>query len=113
MTNLEKLQIKEAAGAGRFAEALHLSEALAAKEEEGETKREGKAGKESAGAFGELAWYALFAREFTKALTAAERAHALLSDDLAIETNQAHALMFLGRGNESKKLYLAYKRHFG
>ena len=43
-----------------------------------------------------MAWYALFAREFTKALTVADRAHALLPDDLAIETNRAHALMFLG-----------------
>jgi predicted Zn-dependent protease len=56
-----------------------------------------------------VAWYALFAREFRKALVVADRAHALLPDNLAIETNRAHALMFLGRGKESKALYLAYK----
>ena len=96
MANLEKLPIKEAAGAGRYAEALQLQEAYAVKVEEVETKREGKPGKETAQALNGVAWYALFAREFTKALAVADRAHALLPDDLAIETNRAHALMFLG-----------------
>ena len=67
-----------------------------------ETKREGKPGKETAEALNDVAWYALFAREFTKALTVADRAHALLPDDLAIETNRAHALMFLGREEEAQ-----------
>jgi len=44
-----------------------------------------------------------------KAASAANRAHALLPDDLAIETNRAHALMFLERGKECKALYLAHK----
>ena len=57
----------------------------------------------------EVAWYALFAREYTKALTVSDRAHALLPDDLAIETNRAHALMFLERREEAQALYLAYK----
>jgi hypothetical protein len=39
----------------------------------------------------------------------ADRAHALLSDDLTIDTNRAHALIFVGRGEESKALYLAHK----
>src|SRR5262249_41576714 len=56
-----------------------------------------------------VAWRALFARDFTKALTASDRAHALLPDDLGIETNRAYALMFLGHGEDSKALYLAYK----
>jgi TPR repeat protein len=109
LTHLERLPISEAAGAGRFAEALKLQEALAAKREAVETKREGKPGKETAHSLNEVAWRALFAQEFTKALTVADRAHTLLPDDLMIETNRAHALMFLGRGRESKALYLAYK----
>jgi TPR repeat protein len=109
MARLEKLPISEAAEAGRYAEALHLQEALAEKEEAVETKREGKPGKETAQALGSLAWRALFAREFAKALTAADRAHALLPDNLPIEINRAHALMFLGRGNEAQVLYLAHK----
>jgi hypothetical protein len=49
------------------------------------------------------------AREFTKALTAADRAHAIIPADRSFEINRAHALMFLGRGEESKPLYLAQK----
>jgi TPR repeat protein len=105
---LEELPIKEAAGAGHYAQALQLQEALAAKQEAAETKR--NPGEETARAFKGVAWYALFAREFTKALTASDRAHAaLLANDLGIEANRAHALMFLGHGNESKALYLAHK----
>ena len=105
---LEQLPIR-AADAGRYAEALQLQEALAVKVEEAETKREGNPAKETAQALQGAAWRALFAREFTKALTASDRAHALLPDDLGIETNRAHALMFVERGKESKALYLAHK----
>ncbi len=106
---LETLQISEAAGAGRYAEALQMQESLAAKVEAAETKREGKPGEETAEALNSLAWHALFAREFTKALTASDRSHALLPNDLEIETNRAHALMFLESGEESKALYLAHR----
>jgi TPR repeat protein len=106
---LKRLPISAAAAAGRYAEALHLQEGSAAEVEAEETKREGKPGEETAGVLGEVAWYALFAREFTKALTASDRAHALLPDDLEIEANRAHALMFVGHGHESEALYLAHK----
>jgi TPR repeat protein len=109
MAYLEKLPIKVAAGAGRYAEALQRQEALAAKVEAVETEREGKPGEETAQALNSVAWYALFAREFTKALTVADRARSLFRDDLMIETNRVHAVMFLGRGEESKALYLAHK----
>jgi hypothetical protein len=82
---------------------------LAAKVEAEETKREGKPGEETAQQLNSVAWLALFAREFTKALTVADRAHALLPDDLGIETNRAHALMFVEGGEECKALYLAHK----
>jgi TPR repeat protein len=109
VANLENLLISEAAGAGRYAEALHLQEALTARVEEVETKREGKPGKETAQVLNRLAEYALFAREFAKALTVAERAHALLPDNLYIETNRAHALLFMEHEEEAKALYLAYE----
>jgi TPR repeat protein len=110
MAALEHLSINEAAGAGRYAEALQMQEALAAKVEAVETKREGKTGKETAWALHQLAWHAVLTREFAKALTVSDRAHALLPDELIIETNRAHALMFLaGREEESKALYLAHK----
>jgi TPR repeat protein len=107
--HLEQLSIREAAEAGRYAEALQLQERLAVKVEEVETKREGKPGEQTAHALYDVAWRALFAREFTKALTAADRVHALLPDHRGFEINRAHALMFLERGAESKALYLAYK----
>jgi TPR repeat protein len=106
---LEELAVSEAAGAGRYAEALKLQEALAVKVEEAETTREGKPGKGTAEALYSVAWHALFAREFTKALTAADRVHALLPDARNFEINRAHALMFLKRGKEAKALYLAHK----
>ena len=106
---LEQLSISEAFGAGRYGEALRLQEALVVKVEAAEREREGKPGEETAQALNSVAWYALFAREFTKALTVADRAHALLPDDIEFEINRAHALMFLGRGEDCKALYLAYK----
>jgi TPR repeat protein len=106
---LEQLSITEAAAAGLYAEALQRQETLAAKVETVETTREGKRGEETAGALSSVAWRALFAREFTKALIASDRAHALLPKNLTIETNRAHALMFLGRREESKALYLAHR----
>jgi hypothetical protein len=51
----------------------------------------------------------LFARDFARALAASERAHLLAPDHLAIETNHAHALMFLGRTAEARKLYLQHR----
>jgi TPR repeat protein len=95
-----QLPIMEAVIAGRYAEALQRQEAFAATSEVAENL---------ASALRDVARYALFAREFSKALTAAERAHTLLPDDLAIETNRAHALMFKEREKEAKALYLAYK----
>jgi len=107
--NLEQLSIREAFGAERYAEALQLQEALAAKVEAAEIKRDGQYGKDTAQALNEVTWYALFARDFTKALAVAERAHAFIPDDHRFEISRAHALMFLERGEESKALYLAHK----
>jgi len=92
-----------------YAKAREWYEKAAEKAEAVETEREGKPGKETAQALRGVAWLALFTREFTRALNVADRAHALLPNDLAVETNRAHALMFLGRGEESKALYLVHK----
>jgi hypothetical protein len=109
MMFLEKLPISEAAHAGRFAEALQLQEAFAAKVEAEETERDGKPGEQTAGELSVVAWYALFAKKFSKALTVANRSHALFPTSLAIETNRVHALMFTGHDEEAKALYLAHK----
>jgi predicted Zn-dependent protease len=107
--NLEKLSVEEANSAGDHSKAMRLQESLAKKTEEVETRRDGKPGKETAANLLGVAWYALLARDFPKALSVSERAHAFDPKNLAIETNRAHALMFLGREKEAKALYLAYK----
>ena len=106
---LEQLPIREAATAGRYDEALRLEETLAAKVEAEETKQDGKPGEQTAVELNGVIWLALFAKEFPKAFTVADRAHALFPDNLSIETNRAHALMFLGHDEEAKALYFAYK----
>jgi len=60
-------------------------------------------------ALGSLAWYALLAREPADALSAAERALAIDPSLLWIEINRAHALMYLGRAEEARALFLAHK----
>ncbi len=102
-------QIDAAHKAGNYAEALKLSEAHVAATEADEIKKEGKAGKLTAGALIGLSWEALFAREFSKSLDASERAIKLSPNDLVPVTNQAHALMLLGRTDEAKAIYLAHK----
>jgi TPR repeat protein len=106
---LEKLPIREAVTAGRYDEALRLEETLAAKVEAEETQRDGKPGEQAASVLNEVVWYALFGKEFTKALTVADHAHTLFPNNLLIETNRAHALMFMGHDEEAKGLYLAHK----
>src|SRR5262245_29672894 len=66
-------------------------------------------GEQTAMAILEVAWSALFAREFPKALAASDRGHTLLPHNLSIETNRAHALMFIGHVEEARALYLAHK----
>jgi hypothetical protein len=90
--------------AGRYAEALQRQQAFAATLEVAEVI----VAENTASALTDVARYALFAREFSKALNAADRAHALLPDDLRIESNRAHATMFLEL-EDCKALYLAYK----
>ena len=56
-----------------------------------------------------LSWYQLMAREFQAALTSSEAGRKLDESYLPIETNHAHALMFLGRTQEAEALYLKYR----
>jgi TPR repeat protein len=106
---LEKLPIRESFTTGRYAEALQRQEEFEANVEAEETKRDGEPGEQTETELNRVVWCALFAKEFTKALTVAERAHALFPDDLSIETNRAHALMFMGHDEEAKALYLIHK----
>lgn len=91
-----------------YVEALAAQERHVEMTEADELKADGKAGGQTTSALVGLSWYALHAREFSRALAGAERGHALTPSDLVIETNRAHALMFLGRLDEARELYRAY-----
>jgi hypothetical protein len=111
MINLDSLNkhMHEAFDAGRISEALGIAEKFANAVEKIETDR-GRAGPLTAEALGGVAWFALFAKEPQKALTASEQAMALAPDKVWLGTNRAHALLFLGRTEEAMA---AYTRHKG
>src|SRR5262249_5409641 len=91
-----KHKIEEHEKAWRFADALKGQHELAEKEQTAE-------------AFDREVWYELLARNFSDAMTDANRAHNRFPNSLEIETERAHALMFMDRGDDAKKLYLKHK----
>src|SRR5262249_17989936 len=58
------------------------------------------------GRIGGLAYSFVLARDFYNALDAAEQAVSLAPDRIWLQANRAHALMFLGRADEARTLYL-------
>jgi tetratricopeptide (TPR) repeat protein len=56
-----------------------------------------------------LSWYQLFARDFTGALASSEAGLALTPTDLFLDTNRAHALLFLGRTQDAEAIYVGNK----
>ncbi len=65
--------------------------------------------KVSIGKIGAIAFNFILARDFGKALDAADQAVSLAPDQKWINVNRAHALMFLGRLDEARALYLRYR----
>ena len=61
------------------------------------------------GRIGDLAYSFLLARDFATALQAADQAVSVTPDEIWLYTNQAHALMFLGRTDEARAIYLKYR----
>ena len=61
------------------------------------------------GKIGGLAYNFVLARDFTTALAAADQAISVAPDKIWLYTNRAHALMFLGRVDEARALYLKYR----
>lgn len=94
---------------GEYTKALAKQRAVVAAIEKAEIADTGTPGARTADALVNVSWYALFARAYSDALTASERAHKLSPGNLAAETNRAHALLFVGRVGEARKLYLAHK----
>ena len=93
----------------KYVEALATQRTLAAAIEKEEMASTGSPGRKTAEALGSLAWQALFAHNYVEALAASERGFALAPHLLWIETNRAHALLFLGRTDEARALYLEHK----
>jgi hypothetical protein len=56
-----------------------------------------------------LAFNLVLAREFTTALEAIDQTIAVAPDQIWLYANRAHALMFLGRLDEARTLYLTYR----
>jgi tetratricopeptide (TPR) repeat protein len=56
-----------------------------------------------------VAYALVLARDFATALQAADQTVSLAPDEISLYTNQAHALMFLGRIDEARALYLKYR----
>ena len=94
---------------GKYAEALATQRTLVASIEKAETAEAGAPARKTAEALGTLAWYALFSREYAEALAASQGARTLAPEVLAIDANRAHALLFMGRTAEARKLYLVHK----
>ena len=93
-----------------YHKALAAAEARAASVEAQEIKSTGKPGSATARALGlDVAWSALFARDFYRALAATERARMLVPDQIEPDINRAHALLFLKRTREAMDLYLGNK----
>jgi tetratricopeptide (TPR) repeat protein len=65
--------------------------------------------RETAEDVGGLAYDFVLAREFEQALRASDSAIAAAPGLLWLQTNRAHALMFLGRIAEAKAIYLAHR----
>jgi len=58
---------------------------------------------------GALAYRLVLASEFPIALEAADQAISLAPEEIWLYANRAHALMFLGRTDEARALYLKYR----
>jgi tetratricopeptide (TPR) repeat protein/CHAT domain-containing protein len=107
--DIARRQVEQLDRAGKHLEALALQRRLATQIEKAEIASTGRPGAKTVGALVDVARYALLARDFRTALAASSRAHALAPLDLSVETNRAHALLFLGRVGEARALYRAYK----
>jgi hypothetical protein len=107
---LEHLATLQAAAEGRYGDALRLEEARAAGVEDAEVKQGGQPGQKTARVLQNVSWYALFSRDFAKALDAGNRSKLLDPDGgLTYDVNRAHALMFLDRTEEARALHKMHK----
>ena len=108
LNNIASLQIvtgnREEARA-TYNQVFAIEEKLAGAIEKAEVKSYGMAGRATASAFGNVAWYALLARNSAKALSFASQALAITPDEPWVRINLAHAFLLLDRETEAQALY--------
>ncbi len=92
-----------------YAEAARWTRERAIAIEAIETAAQGTPGKQTAEALGLLAWYDVLAGDFKPCLGAADRAVALQPDNLMIQMNRAHCLLYLDRVDEARTIYMSHK----
>jgi tetratricopeptide (TPR) repeat protein len=92
-----------------YDEAVRLCKNLVQEIEADERRKTQNAGPRTAQALGNLAFDELMIGDFSGALDASTRAHGLAPDQIWIEANRAHALMFLNRLKEAKEIYLLHR----
>ena len=95
--------------AGNYASAFAHAQNYLSIVEAVETKIKSGPGKLTAGACVGLSWHALFVKKFADAASFADRAVQLDPPEVIALINKAHALMFLGRTDEARALYLAHR----
>ncbi len=91
----------------RFDEAFKVREELLLATEIDETKKTGRPGQQTGNALVAVAWCAIHARKFDRALTTSHRAVELLQSEQLQNVTKAHSLMFSGQTAEAKALYLS------
>jgi len=92
-----------------YQKSLSYFEKAAGRIESKEVADTGKAGTNTAASLGRVALLSLFSKSFDKALAASDRATALDPSLIWVQANHAHALMFAGRRDDAKEIYLAHK----
>ena len=89
---------------GRMSEAMAVAEQRVAYVTERGADDDGRAG-----ALGSLSWFALFAKDYAKALASAKAAETVRPAELWIKANRAHAEMFSGDAEAARSGYLAHR----
>ena len=90
-----------------FRRNIALTKAIAAKHASNEQAPEDFSN--AIDAFGGTAYHAVLAHDFEEALEIADEAIALAPGKIWLNSNRAHALMFLGREDEAREIYLKYR----
>jgi len=101
-----KATVRRLASGKEWMEAVRLQRELVALVQGNATEREVHLSGELLG----LSWYQLHTKDFSGALASTEEALKIASASIVLDTNRAHALLFLGRTQEAEEVY---RKHLG